>query len=388
MKIYLDNAATTPLDKEVFKAMEPYFLEYFGNPSSSHRQGREVRHAIENSREQIATLLHADPSSILFTSSGTEADNTAICSAIRSHGIKVAITTAFEHHAVLNTLRALEQNGDINIIYLKHDENGAISLGHLEELLNYHDQALVSVMHGNNEIGNLNDIEQIAEVCKRYNAVFHSDTVQTMGHYRYKVGQLGADFIVGSAHKFHGPKGIGFLYAKNFKNITPLINGGSQENYSRGGTENVAGIIGLAKALELAYQDLDADTRKIQALKQRMIGKLKSEIPGIVFNGHSADADKSLYTVLSVSLPPVSQASSALYYLDSHHIYASGGSACTSYSTGGSHVLQALNYDFERTVIRFSFSRFNTESDIDKAVQHLVLSCCSPEPDRRQLVAV
>jgi len=388
MKIYLDNAATTPLDKEVFKAMEPYFLEHFGNPSSSHRQGREVRHAIENSRDQIAALLHADPSTILFTSSGTEADNTAICSAIRSYGIKVAITTAFEHHAVLNTLKALEQNGDITIIYLKHDENGTISLGHLKELLSFHDQAFVSVMHGNNEIGNLNDIDEIADICEQYNAIFHSDTVQTMGHYRYHVGQLGADFIVGSAHKFHGPKGIGFLYAKNPQQITPLINGGSQENYTRGGTEHVAGIIGLAKALELAYQHLDADTRKIQGLKQRMIGRLKSEIPGLVFNGHSADADKSLYTVLSVSLPPVSQASSALYHLDNHHIYASGGSACTSYSTGGSHVLKALNYDFERTVIRFSLSRFNTESDIDKAVRQLALSCCSPEPGRKQLTAV
>jgi len=371
MKIYLDNAATTPLDTEVYKAMEPYLLEFYGNPSSAHSYGREVKRAIEDARATVAGFLNADPENIFFTSGGTESDNTAICSAIRTAGIRLAITTRFEHHAVLNTLRFLEEKGEIEVIFLNHDQQGNLSLAHLEQTLSLNGKALVSVMHGNNEIGNLNDIGAIAEICGRFGAVFHTDTVQTMGHYRYDVRSLKADFIVGSGHKFHGPKGTGFLYSSNRCGIHQLINGGGQENNRRAGTENVAGIIGLSKALEVAYRDLDADNFKMNRLKFRMIGRLSAKLPGIRFNGNCADADKSMPGVLSVSLPAYSEWSSVLSYLDNNSIYASGGSACTSHEHGGSHVLRALDYDFSRPVIRFSFSRLNTESEIDHVTDRL-----------------
>ncbi|KAA8484093.1 cysteine desulfurase [Arcticibacter tournemirensis] len=372
MKIYLDNAATTPLDREAFSEMEPFFFEGFGNPSSAHGVGREARKAVEKARGTIAGLLNAQPSQILFTAGGTEADNTAICSAIESSGIKLAITTQFEHHAVLNTLKSLERDGVIKLLYLMHDAKGNISLKHLESILAFQERAFVSVMHGNNEIGNLNDIDTIAQICRKYNALFHSDTVQTMGHYVYDLSGINADFIVGSAHKFNGPKGVGFLYHGNRTNLASIIKGGGQENGWRAGTENVAGIVGMAKALEIAYRDLDADKNRILSLKARMIGRLKSEIPEISFNGNSADPQKSLYTVLSLSLPSSPEFSTALAFLDSQNIFASGGSACTSHSTGGSHVLHALNYNFERTVIRFSFGKYNTEQDIDYTVEKLV----------------
>ena len=367
MKIYLDNAATTPLDKEVFTEMEPFFFSAYGNPSSSHSQGREARKAIDASRAKIAELLNTEPGRILFTSGGTEADNTAIRSAILSAGIRLAVTTPFEHHAVLNTLKDLERSGLIELVYLMHDPAGNISLKHLENILAFNQRAFVSVMHGNNEIGNLNDIEAIGSICRRYNAVFHSDTVQTMGHYHYDLPSLNVDFIVGSAHKFHGPKGVGFLYHAQDRVLDPLIKGGAQENSRRAGTENVAGIVGLAKALEIAYRDLGQDKEHILALKRRMIARLKEGIPGLSFNGNSACLDDSLYTVLSVSLPALPALSSALFYLDGQNICVSGGSACTSGSTSGSHVLRALGYNFDRTAIRFSFSKFNTAEEIDEA---------------------
>lgn len=375
MKIYLDNAATTPLDREVFGAMEPYLFQYYANPSSAHKQGREVKQAIEQARNTIADLLNTSAESIFFTSGGTEADNTAILSAIRSEKIRLAITTPFEHHAVLNTLKSLEKSGEIQLVYLKHDEKGNLSLPHLESLLSLNKKSFVSVMHGNNEVGNLNPIEQIAEICNRYGAIFHTDTVQTMGHYAYDLKELKADFIVGSAHKFHGPKGTGFLYRRKGNEVIPILYGGSQENKGRAGTENVAGIIGLAKALEISYRDLAADKTLISQLKSRLIGRLKTQIPGIEFNGNSVKLKESLYTVLSVSLPPLSLGIDALSVLDQQNICASGGSACSSHSKNGSHVLHALGHDARRNVIRFSFSRFNTESEIDYAADCLA-TCC------------
>ncbi len=371
MKIYLDNAATTPLDREVFAAMEPYFFEGFANPSSAHGPGREARKAVEKARATIAGLLNAEPSQILFTSGGTEADNIAIYSAIRASGIRLAITTPFEHHAVLNTLKALEKNGEIELVYLMHDERGTVSLKHLESILAFNSRAFVSVMHGNNEIGNLHDIERIGEICRKYDALFHTDTVQTMGHYEFDLKSLPVDFITGSAHKFNGPKGVGFLYAGERTRLLTLIKGGSQENGRRAGTENVAGIVGLASALEIAYRDLESDRKRITALKKRMISKIREEINGVIFNGNSADPEDSIYTVLSVSLPPFPAMSSALSYLDSYNICASGGSACTAHSGHGSHVLKALHYDFERTAIRFSFGKYNREDEIDYTVARL-----------------
>jgi len=371
MRIYLDNAATTPLSIDVFKAMEPYFFENFGNPSSTHYHGRQAKSALEESRSTIADLLNTDPDHIIFTSGGTEADNTAILSTIRNQRIKLAITTPFEHHAVLNTLKTLERDGEIRLVYLEHDQLGNLSIDHLKRVLATSQKALVSVMHGNNEIGNLNDINEIGEVCRKYGAVFHSDTVQTMGQYIYDTKTLNADFLVGSAHKFHGPKGVGFLYKKSLDLVRPLINGGSQERAQRSGTENITGIVGLAKALELAYENRDNYQSHIKSLKQRMIDRLTAKIPAIRFNGNSANPDLSLSTILSVSVPEPVNGISPLIYLDQHQICASGGSACSSRSTTGSHVLSALGNDFERSTIRFSFSRYNTNDEIDYVSEKL-----------------
>jgi cysteine desulfurase len=371
MKIYLDNAATTPLSIDVFQAMQPYFFENFGNPSSSHHCGREAKTAVEQSRAVIAGLLNTSPDHIIFTSGGTEADNTAVLSAVRGNQIKRAITTPFEHHAVLNTLKTLQQNGEIELLYLNHDERGNLSLSHLAHLLSVGERAFVSVMHGNNEVGNLNDIDEIAAVCSRYSAVFHSDTVQTMGQYQYDTKRLKADFLVGSAHKFHGPKGAGFLYKSSAAAIQPFINGGSQESSQRSGTENVTGIVGLAKALELAYENRDTYQKHISDLKDRMILKLTNTIPGIQFNGNSAQKNLSLSTVLSVSVPQSLTGQSPLDYLDFHQICASGGSACNSHSKAGSHVLNALGTDPGRNAIRFSFSRYNTAEEVDHVVEKL-----------------
>ncbi|GAB3534418.1 cysteine desulfurase family protein [Pontibacter brevis] len=370
MRVYLDNAATTPLDKEVFDAMAPYMLEHFGNPSSIHSHGREVRSAIEKARRTVATLLNTSPAEIFFTSGGTEADNMAILSTVRSLGIKHAVSTRLEHHAVLHTMELLEKEG-VLVSYLRHDERGNLDLEHLEALLVSQPQTLVSVMHANNEIGNLNNVEEIGRICKRYNAIFHSDTVQTMGHYKHDLQTLGANFIVGSAHKFHGPKGVGFLYVDAGVKIQPLIQGGAQERNMRGGTENVYGIIGLAKALEIACRDMEEHQRHIQGLKDRMIYKLKEQVKDVSFNGMSEFGDKSLYTVLNVSLPASDINEMLLFSLDINKISVSGGSACSSGANTGSHVLRALDCDPERGSVRFSFSKFNTPEEIDYAAETL-----------------
>lgn len=368
MRIYLDNAATTPLDKEVFETMAPMMLEHYGNPSSIHAHGREVRTAIEKSRKTIAALLHTSPSEIFFTSGGTEADNTAIRCAVETLQIQHAITSRIEHHAVLHTLEDLEKKGIIHVHYVHLDPKGHFDLTHLSELLQKYPQSLVSLMHANNEIGNLADIQAIGELCQQYGAWFHSDTVQTVGHYTHNLQQLKIHFMVGAAHKFHGPKGVGFLYINNACKIHPFITGGSQERNMRGGTENVYGIVGLAKALEVAYRDMEEHRSYIQSLKTRMIEKLKSEIDEVAFNGDCENAQRSLYTVLNVSLPPSELNDMLLFNLDIHKISASGGSACSSGSSIGSHVLQALNCDPARTSVRFSFSKYNTPLEIDHTV--------------------
>jgi len=371
MQVYLDNAATTPLDKEVFEVMTPYMLEYFGNPSSIHSHGRQVRAAIEKARKAIAGLLNTSPAEIFFTSGGTEADNAAIFGTVRSLGIKHVISSPLEHHAVLHSLEALKKRGEIELTFVRHDDKGGFDLTHLEQLLSERPQSFVSLMHGNNEIGNLNDIAAIGEICKKYQAVFHSDTVQTMGHYRHDLQKLDLHFLVGSAHKFHGPKGVGFIYIRNEIKVPPLIHGGSQERNMRGGTENIYGIIGLAKALEIAYRDMDRHQLHIQGLKDRLIYKLKEQVPGVSFNGYSAEADKSLYHVLNVGLPVSEINEMLLFNLDINKISASGGSACTSGSNIGSHVLQAINSDPNRGAVRFSMSKYNTAEEIDYVVAKL-----------------
>ncbi len=371
MKVYFDNAATTRLDPEVLEAMLPYLTEQFGNPSSIHGHGRTVRSAIERARKTVAGLLNAAPAEIFFTSGGTEADNTAIRCSIETLGLTHAITSPVEHHAVLHTLEHLEKQGKVELSLVQLDENGNVDLAHLETLLQTKPRSLVSLMQGNNEIGNLLDLQAVGELCAQYDAVFHSDTVQTMGHYHHDLQQLQANFIVGAAHKFHGPKGVGFLYVRPGIKIDPFVFGGAQERNMRGGTENVYGIVGLAKALEIAYRDMDSHRQHIEDLKRYLIAQLRSSIEGVSFNGTSAELDRSLYTVLSVSLPPSDINDMLLFNLDISGISVSGGSACSSGSNVGSHVLGALHVVPERGNVRFSFGKYNTKAEVDYAVATL-----------------
>lgn len=369
MKVYLDNAATTPIDREVLESMLPVLEKNFGNPSSIHGFGRQTRSIIEQSRKTIAKLLNVTPGEIFFTSGGTEADNMAICGSINDLGIKHAITSKIEHHAVLHTLEVFEKKGLINLSFVNIKEDGHIDLDHLEELLSNNERTFVSLMHANNEIGNLLPLRQVGEICQKYNAIFHSDTVQTMGHYAFDLSQLNVHFVTGAAHKFHGPKGAGFLYVNHNIKINPLIHGGSQERNMRGGTENVYGIVGLAKALEIANRDLQEHQEHILGLKMYMLEKLEKEIPGVTFNGDCKNS--CLYTVLNVSFPETENADMLLFNLDISGIAASGGSACTSGSNQGSHVLRGINCNMNRPSVRFSFSKYNTKEEIDYTVSKL-----------------
>src|ERR1035437_2322954 len=342
MKVYLDNAATTALDQEVIDAMLPVMEFKFGNPSSIHSYGREARTLIEASRKTVANLLNVSPAEIFFTSCGTEANNMAIRCSIRDLGIKHVISSRIEHHAVEMTLEQMENEGAIKLSYVDIDNQGHVDLDHLDELLVNNDRSLVSLMHANNEIGTMLPIKKVSELCKQYNAVVHSDTVQTMAHYVHDLRNLNVHFVNCSAHKFHGPKGIGFIYINSAIKIHPFIFGGSQERNMRGGTENIYGIVGLAKAMEIAYKNLDKDMEHIKGLKFYMVEQLKEAIPRVKFNG---DVENGLYTVLSVSFPPSDISEMLLFNLDIEGIAASGGSACSSGSDIGSHVLSGIGAD-------------------------------------------
>jgi len=367
MRVYLDNAATTPLDPEVMKEMCKVMENTYGNPSSIHSHGREARTLIERSRKTVANLLGTSPSEIFFTSSGTEADNMAIRCGIVDHNIKHAITSRIEHHAVIHTFEALEKAGVIKLSFVNLDSKGNIDYEHLETLLKDNERSFLSIMHANNEIGTLSDIERIGDLCEVYNAIYHCDTVQTMGHYKHDLSKLKAHFVVCSAHKLHGPKGVGFLHINHRIKIKPLIYGGAQERNMRGGTENIYGIVGLAKALDMAYAEMEQHQQHIQGLKTYMIDQLKESIPGIEFNGET-DPDKSLYTVLNVSFPEMEMADMLLFNLDIAGISASGGSACSSGSDIGSHVLTAIGASPSRPSVRFSFSKNTTKEEIDYTV--------------------
>lgn len=369
MKVYLDNAATTALDKEVLEAMLPIMVEHYGNPSSIHAFGRQTRAAIEQARKTVARLLNCSPAEIFFTSGGTEADNMAIRCSIENLGIKHAITSAIEHHAVLHTLEELAAKGIIKLSKVNLIDNGHIDLAHLDELLKTNERSFVSLMHANNEIGNILPIMEVGVICQQYNAVFHSDTVQTVGHYTIDTKEINIQFLNCGAHKFHGPKGVGFIYISNDIQIAPMITGGSQERNMRGGTENVAGIIGLAKAMEISYRELAQHTEYILGLKNYMIQVLEENIAGVTFNGDVKG--NSLYTVLNVSLPPNENAEMLIFNLDINGIAASAGSACSSGSETGSHVLRAIGTDMSRPSVRFSFSKFNTKEEIDYTVSKL-----------------
>ncbi len=370
MHAYLDNAATTPIDKRVLEVMMPFLENHFGNPSSIHALGRITKSAIEQARKTVAQLLHTSPSEIFFTSGGTEADNFLLTRSVEALDLSLAITTPLEHHAVLHTLEYLEKLGKIKLKFVEIDEKGNINYDHLRKLLAEHSpkRALVTFMHGNNEIGNLVDLQRIGELAQEFNAFFHSDTVQTMGHYAHNLQTLKIDSLIGAGHKFHAPKGVGFMYLNAKNKLNPYIHGGAQERNMRGGTENVYGIVGLAKALELAYQDMQHHQNYILSLKKEMITGLKNIIPDVKFNGESGNLENSLYTVLNVSLPPHPDSDMLLFNLDIQGVCASGGSACSSGSEIGSHVLRALKVDKERGAVRFSFSRFTTMQEIQHAL--------------------
>jgi cysteine desulfurase len=370
MKVYLDNAATTPLLPEVFEAMRPFYLEHFGNPSSIHNYGRIAKANIETARKKIAGLLHAAPSEIFFTSGGTEADNFAIMGCVHFYGIKHIISSPLEHHAVLHTLEHISSKSDIQIHFVKLSEKGHIDLENLKNLLEKHPDALVSLMHANNEIGNLTPIDEVAEICQYYKAYFHSDTVQTMGHYKIDLQQVKLFSFAGSAHKFHGPKGVGFVYINSDCQVTPLIYGGAQERNLRGGTENVAGIMGMVKAFEVAHENMERDKNYISGLKKALAAKLFEQVPGVGITGED-DENKSLYSILNISLPGTGDNDMLIFNLDINQIAVSAGSACSSGSSIGSHVLKAIGVDRNKDAIRFSFSKLNTIDEIEYVVEKL-----------------
>ena len=370
MKIYLDNAATTPMDPAVIEAMIPVMQNQFGNPSSIHSWGREVKTALENARKSVAKFLNVAPAEIFFTSGGTEANNTALFCSVRDLNVKHVISSKIEHHAVLHTLEELEKEGKITLSYVTLTTNGHVDISHLEELLkNSTEKTLVSLMHANNEIGNLLPIKKVGELCKTYNALFHCDTVQTMAHYPINLKEVNVNFVTCAGHKFHGPKGIGFLYINHNVKINPFIFGGAQERNMRGGTENVYGIVGLAKAIEIAEREMASHEEHISEIKKYMATQLSKNIPGLEFNGDSNG--NSLYTVLNVSFPPTDFSEMLLFNMDIAGIACSGGSTCSSGSNSGSHVLKALYGNTDRPSIRFSFSKYTKKEEIDIVVEKL-----------------
>ena len=370
-RVYLDNAATTPMAPEIIEMMSGMMKTHFANPSSVHSFGRESKTVVENARKSIANLLNTSPGSIFFTSGGTEADNMAIKCGINDHKITHAITSKLSHHAVLYPLEDLAAEGKIKLSYIDIDENGVVSLSHLKELLENNPRTFVSIMHANNEIGTIQDIKAIGEICKEYNAIFHSDTVQTIAHFPFDMQELNVDFIAASAHKFHGPKGVGFVYISENIQIKPLLRGGPQERNMRAGTENIYGIAALSMAMEMAYEHLEEEVKYIKGLKSYMIEKFKTEMSDVQFYGKCTDMDNSLYTVLSVNFPETDIAEMLLFNLDIMGVSCSGGSACASGGSKSSHVLSGINPESKRPGIRFSFSKYNTKEDIDFVIDKL-----------------
>ncbi len=369
-RIYFDNAATTLLDSDVLEVMMPYLTTHFGNPSSIYSYGRESRLAIENARKTVAKILNARPAEIFFTSGGTESSNTAIHAAINDLGCTRIITSSVEHHATLHTVAHLQKDKAIEVDYVKLLPNGHIDMADLEQLLETNSKkTLVTLMHANNEIGNLADIHAIGKLCEQYGAIFHSDTVQTVGHFPFDLRNTPVHFITGAAHKFHGPKGVGILYINENIKIQPFINGGSQERNMRAGTENLYGIVGFAKALQTATDHFEQDSKAINDLRLYMADCLKQNISNITFNGDAFG--RTLYTILNVAFPRTDKTDMLLFNLDINHICASGGSACTSGASQGSHVISAVYPNADQVAVRFSFSKYNTKEEVDKVVDVL-----------------
>ena len=369
-RIYFDNAATTPLDPEVFEAMLPYFTEKFGNPSSIYSYGRETRMAIENARKTVAKILNAHPSEIFFTSGGTESTNTAIHAAVNDLGCMHIISSPLEHHATLHSIEHLAAKGKIKLSYVNILPNGLIDYEDLERLLmECNEKCLVTLMHANNEIGNMTDIERVSDLAKKYDAILNVDTVQTVGHFPIDLQKLHVHFINAAAHKFHGPKGVGMLYINRDIKIHPLINGGSQERNMRAGTENIYGIVGFAKALQMAVDNMKEESHHILEVKNYMKEQLLKNIPGVRFNGNQDG--ECLYTVLSVAFPKTEKSDMLLFNLDINNICASGGSACTSGVEAVSHVIKTISPESDQATVRFSFSKFNTKEEVDVVVNKL-----------------
>lgn len=372
--VYFDSAATTVMREEVIVKMTAVMRENYGNPSSTHSFGRSAKSIIENTRKTIAKQFNVSASEIIFTSGGTEADNLVLRSAVRDLGVKTIITSKIEHHAVLHTVQQLKTEYGIIVEYVNLDSNGNVDLKHLEQLLKVPNKSLVSLMHINNEIGTILDIKYVSELCKANNALFHSDTVQSVGHYHLDLQEIPIDFLAVSAHKFHGPKGVGFAFIRKKTNLKALIFGGEQERGIRAGTESIHNILGLEEALKLAYANLNEERQYIEGLKTYFIEQLKTSFPGVLFNGESSSLTKSSYTVLSVCLPVSPEKGQILLFkLDLKGIACSKGSACQSGSSLGSHVLNEIlnETDLQKPSIRFSFSKFNTKEEIDYVIKVL-----------------
>ncbi len=372
-KIYLDNAATTPIDKEVIDVIYQSMIENYGNPSSIHQFGRKAKSSVETARKNIAKHFNVSASEIIFTAGGTEADNLILQSAVTNLGIEVIITSKIEHHAVLHTADYLNKTYNTSILYVDVDEHGVVDLQHLESLLSENDSSkcLVTLMYINNEIGNILPINLVSSICKKHNALFHSDTVQGIGHYPIDLQKTPIDFIAASAHKFHGPKGVGFAYFKKGFGIQPLLHGGNQEKGARSSTENVHSILGMDKALEIAVNNIEKDTSYLTDLKRYFISELTTNFSDVQFNGNSAELEKSSYTILSTRFANANDM--LIFTLDLKGIAVSGGSACQSGSSKGSHVLEniLLEKEAEKTSIRFSFSKNTTKEEIDTTILNL-----------------
>lgn len=370
-RIYLDNAATTPLDPRVLEVMMPYMQDKFGNPSTIYSYGRETRLAIEQSRKSVAKILNAHPAEIFFTSGGTESSNTAILGAVNDLGCTHIITSRIEHHATLNPVEYLEKKKLVTVSYVKLKEKGHIDLADLENQLQLlaPKKALVTLIHANNEIGNMISLHEVGEICQKYGAVFHSDTVQTVGHFPFDLRNTPVDFITGSAHKFYGPKGVGLLYINENIKIHPFMMGGGQERNMRAGTENLYGIVGFAKALEIATAEMDETSLYLKDLKTYMLEQLLENFSQLIINGDPTGSSND--TVLNIGFPKNEKTEMLLMNLDMSGICASGGSACTSGAQKGSHVIECVYPGQELMPVRFSFSKHNTKEEIDLVIQEL-----------------
>ena len=373
-QVYFDNAATTQVREEVVVRMTDVLRNTFGNASSSHSFGRSSKTLVELARKNIAKHLNVTAGEIVFTSGGTEADNLVLRSCVRDLGIKTIITSRIEHHAVLHTAEQLKSEYGIRIQFVALDEKGGIDYNHLEEILRDSKDCLVSLMHVNNEIGNLLDINQVAMLCKQNNALFHSDTVQSVGHFELDLKEVPVDFLAVSAHKFHGPKGVGFAFIRKNSGLKPLIFGGEQERGFRAGTESLHNIIGLEESLNIAYKNLSQEHQYISEIKQYFVQCLNKEFTNIKFNGYSGDLDRSTYTIVSVQLPIAPEKDATLLFqLDLNGVACSKGSACQSGSSKGSHVLSQILDDDElqKSSLRFSFSKYNTKEEVDYVISVL-----------------